>query len=290
MRDTDCIDGGVICDSSDSDAPKVMRSTEMVSFDCSFSTVADCDRSRLSGMIFRLCARLCGESVQGEYSCRGRDRENIKKAFVAPRSFMKELYNIASENDLFSHNGHHYRVSGLPPHFGASLEIEFASGESVSAGNNQTNFISRKSGEELEALFAKYAGISEDDECLWQSITFSRSHQNAGKCFYIDVFADGKDEMTVQGYCISPCGKRCEAEEPFVLSRESVTALRALRLEAVNDKKKKPSPPFDARDKEKRELVLWDFKGNEREKELSEKTICDILEILVPEFEKHSEQ
>ena len=44
-------------------------------------------------------------------------------------------------------------MSGLPPDYGVKLDIQYASGESIRASNNQDCFLSLEAMEELISLF-----------------------------------------------------------------------------------------------------------------------------------------
>lgn len=283
-KDTDHIDGGVVRNYSDPNAPKKIVSAKITDFECYFSTVSDTEKTSISGMTFTLSAKLYGDTVKGEYICKSRDKEKEKHTFEADRSFMEELYSIVAKYDLAQYNGYYYSVSGLPDDFGSNLRIVFESGEMICANDNQTSFLSQEAECSVEALFARYAGVKRGEETLWQCITVSRTCQVAGKCFFIDVFADDGDVMTTQGYCFSHDGKRCEAEEPFTLSKNAVLALRALELEKLPRKKKGIDLGFEVKDKEKRQLVLYSRNGEETEREFSDQTLLKVLEILVPEF------
>ena len=73
-RETDDIDGGVKTYNSGEDSPKVIESTEIVSFECEFSLIAAVfeEESELSGRIYKLSAVL--EDVTVKSKIKWRDR------------------------------------------------------------------------------------------------------------------------------------------------------------------------------------------------------------------------
>jgi len=150
--DTDAIDGGVQHDTS-YDAPKVIKSTEITDFSCTFSALTMLkEDTPLAGNKYSLKAKLENGVVEGSYRAQNRaDGKSI--AFHADTAFMDALQAIVTAHDLAQHNGHSYRVSGLPDNFGAVLSIDYASGENIYASNNQTCFLSHAAMEDLEALF-----------------------------------------------------------------------------------------------------------------------------------------
>lgn len=143
------IDGGVR-HFHDDNAPKEINATEITDFRCKFSTV-DLMRedSPIAGHLFTLYA--CQK--EGYFELRDRSKEEGKKTFAPDETFFGELQQIVSQYAFAQHNGQHYRVSGLPPHFGMELEIRYASGEEIRASNNQSCFLPLEAMEALVALF-----------------------------------------------------------------------------------------------------------------------------------------
>ncbi|MBQ3031186.1 MAG: hypothetical protein IJD29_01695, partial [Anaerotignum sp.] len=125
---------GVVRDNSDPDAPKVIESDFIISFLCEFSALDRMEEDTyLSGKNYRLEARLKDGAVKGHYSPYGTHGEDI--LFAADHSFMYELQEVVSRYDLAQYNGMDVSVSGLPEMYGASLQIVYASGESISASD-----------------------------------------------------------------------------------------------------------------------------------------------------------
>jgi len=154
MTESDEVDGGVIIENS-IDAPKVIESTEITEFYCECSTLAMATDLPLSGYVFTLEAAVNGDVVTGTFSTRGREAEDF--SFETDIGFMEALQDIVAEYDLPQHNGHSYRVSGLPDQYGAVLSVKYASEESIYASDNQDNFLSMEAVEALIDLFRVYA-------------------------------------------------------------------------------------------------------------------------------------
>lgn len=134
----------------DTDAPKVIDSTEITFFHCKFSTFdIPLIDSTIAGNIIILHA----EGSGGSYCLRNRSEVNSEGSFIPDTAFFGHLQQLVSRYDLAQHNGQHYTVSGLPPDFGIDLEIRYASGERIRSSNNQSCFLSLEAMEELVALF-----------------------------------------------------------------------------------------------------------------------------------------
>lgn len=143
------VDGGVR-HRVDTNAPKSIVSTEIVAFSCKFSALNYSIRDfGLAGRIFTLQADKNG----GSYEERTREKVHEKKEFSTTPEFFAALQQIVALYDFAQHNGQFYTVSGLPPDFGAVLEVRYASGESISASDNQSCFLSMEAMEALAALF-----------------------------------------------------------------------------------------------------------------------------------------
>ena len=135
------------------DAPKTMESTEITAFDCTFSTL-DMDEGDLSGHVYTLQASLQAGTVNGGITVRDQDGNNENNVFTADAVFMQQLQSIVKDHALASHNGLRHQVSGLPDTYGAELCVTYASGEEISAGDNQDNFLSPAAMRALVELFS----------------------------------------------------------------------------------------------------------------------------------------
>lgn len=156
---TDDIDGGVRTSRTDPYAPKVINSTEITSFNCVFSTVTLDSSYGFEGKVYSLEAKVKEGKVYGHIDYYDRSGEGSKIGFETDVQFMESLYGIVARYDFAQHNGYSYFISGLPDMYGAYLNIGFASGEAISASDNQSNFLSVESMRELIALFAEYSGL-----------------------------------------------------------------------------------------------------------------------------------
>ena len=147
--DTDDIDGGVT-HYVDTDAPKVIESTQIVSFHCEISaTDLMTDSSPIAGRYHTLHAAPDG----GSYEARGGGTVFAEREFTPNEAFFDALQQIVFQYDLAQYNGQFYTVSGLPPDLGSKLEILYTSGECIHCSNNQSCFLPLKAIEELVSLF-----------------------------------------------------------------------------------------------------------------------------------------
>lgn len=154
-RNTDDIDGGVKTYNSGEASPKVIESTEIVSFECEFSLIAAVleEESELAGRIYTLDAEQDKEAVKCKIDCYGRESSSVPREFTADASFMKNLQTIVEKYDFAQHNGYESVVSGLPHMYGVKLDIKYASGESIYAYDNQDCFLPFDAMKELVELF-----------------------------------------------------------------------------------------------------------------------------------------
>ena len=147
--DTDDIDGGVQ-HSEDTGAPKTIYSTKIISFHCEFSTTdLMMDSSPIAGRYYTLHA----ESGGANYEARGGGTVYDERKFTPDKAFFDVLQQIVAKYDFAQYNGQYYTVSGLPPDYGAKLNIQYDSGESIQCSNNQSCFIPLEAMEEIVSLF-----------------------------------------------------------------------------------------------------------------------------------------
>ncbi|MBE6870840.1 MAG: hypothetical protein E7491_02720 [Ruminococcaceae bacterium] len=151
--ETDDVDGGVRHYNSGDDAPKEIKSTEITEFNCTFSLFADAEEGELECGLYKCKAVLNGGAVDCNIRWRDRTGKGDDLSFEADAAFMENLQQIACEYNLAKHNGYSYSVSGLPDMYGALLDIRYASGESIYAYNNQSNFLPRAMLKKLFDLF-----------------------------------------------------------------------------------------------------------------------------------------
>jgi len=151
--------GGGKTDNTDPDAPKIIHSTEITSIECSFTTANALNTSRLGKRFYRFEAVLQNGKVTGSYRSEipSSPDETVSVMFETDDTFMTELQSISTEHGIAKYNGISIRVGGLPPKLGSRLYIAYASGEQISAANNQSNFLTIAEMEALESLFYKTA-------------------------------------------------------------------------------------------------------------------------------------
>ena len=148
-RNTEDIDGGQTHYIVE-DAPKVIESTEIVTFSCEFSTThMPLNESAVAGRYYTLYA---GEN-SGRFQARAGGHVYAERSFTPDDAFFEQLQQIVSEYDFAQHNGEYYTVAGLPSDLGASLDILYASGESISTSDNQSTFLPLEAMEALVTLF-----------------------------------------------------------------------------------------------------------------------------------------
>ena len=149
------IDGGVT-DNSTLTAPKRIESTQIISFDCRFSTM-DIDKpEKLGNHIYQLHAKLENGAVQGMYQVRDTGETH---SFRVSQKFLGEVQILVESYSLAQYNGHDYTVAGLPDEYGAQLDVQYASRESIYAYDNQDNFLPLEAMEELLNLFERGAAV-----------------------------------------------------------------------------------------------------------------------------------
>ena len=153
FEDDDVIEGGVVRRYNDPDAPKTIESSEIVSFSLNLHYYVD--EGAIECGVHDMQAYINEGKVKGSYSFHNRCGEGSSFNFECEEAFMNELDKIIKENNLSNHNGYFHKVSGLPDMYGASLNVEYISGEKLYAYDNQSNFIEETAMEELIGLFSK---------------------------------------------------------------------------------------------------------------------------------------
>ena len=135
-------DGGVKRFNSGEDAPKTIASQKIIGFKCEFSLVAAVleEESELDGRVYKLSAVLENETVNCKIKWYDRFGNGENKDYTTDVPFMNKLQEIVAKYDFAKHNGYSYKISGLPDMYGAKLDIEYASGESIYAYDNKTQY------------------------------------------------------------------------------------------------------------------------------------------------------
>ena len=134
------VDGGTRI-SKDTDAPKEIRSRELIRFSCSVSMLSmmEEDTGLPCGM-YRFTAKreesgaVCGASF-GRGCFEKVTQSRCDPALLDAVAELLRRYNVAQ------YNGSYYKVSGLPDFYGAELDADYASGESISCYHNQDQFL-----------------------------------------------------------------------------------------------------------------------------------------------------
>ena len=154
-RETDDIDGGVKTYNSGENSPKVVDSTEIISFEFEVSlyNIVVEEESELVGRNYKLNAVLEDGAVKSKIKWCDRVGAGEEHDFTADASFMTNLQEIVSKYNFAQYNGYISKVSGLPDMYGAKIDIKYASGESIYAYDNQDCFISIDAIKELVKIF-----------------------------------------------------------------------------------------------------------------------------------------
>ena len=139
--DPAAVDGGR-CVSTDFAAPKTIRCRRITAFSCAFSTMAYQDAPEVPPAgIYRLEAVRTGKTVSGQFGFRRHDGSGNDRTFTTDTIFLDKLAKIVRKGGIARFNGIHTTVSGLPDLYGAELSIRYASGERISANDNQDCFL-----------------------------------------------------------------------------------------------------------------------------------------------------
>lgn len=157
-RNTDNIDGGVVTRNSGEDSPKVIESTDIISFNCELSFIATVfdEENELEGKVYKMRAVLEDNKIKAKIDWHNRSGAGDKSEFEADLSFMTKLQDIVSKYDFAQYNGYIHHVSGLPDMYGECIDIKYASGESIYASDNQSGFIPFEAIKDIVKLFHSY--------------------------------------------------------------------------------------------------------------------------------------
>lgn len=205
------VDGGVT-DNSDPNAPKTIESTQITSFVCWFSTMDAAEPGALGNHIYELQAKLENGAVKGTYQVRDTGEE---RSFRASHNFLNEIQGLVEMYDLVQYNGHSITVAGLPGEYGAQLEVQYASRESIYAYDNQDNYLSWGAMNELLKLFERGAAV--------RPVTLSLAVETK---YESESLTDGYGEMRYPIY-------RLDAEGNNALSA-ALAALNEMRLDGAS--------------------------------------------------------
>lgn len=149
-----CEDGGTRI-RRDTDAPKEILSREPVRFSCRFSALSlqECDTGMIQG-VYSFNALKGEGGVMCTVVCNNpRAIPERERKFTRSDDLMTELDTLLREHDVARYNGSYYKVSGLPDFYGATIDVEYASGETIYCYNNQDPFLPIELIRELCGLF-----------------------------------------------------------------------------------------------------------------------------------------
>ena len=141
----------------DSEAPTVIKSKDMISFDVSsalgFDNDYENDICRISAFAVR-AERGTFISLTLEKGHRY-DFEKTCKVVYVEEDIFPTLVELVERHDIAKRNGSHSRTYGLPEDFGGSISVLYASGEAISISNNQSPVISVKAAIDIKNAFEK---------------------------------------------------------------------------------------------------------------------------------------
>ena len=147
------IDGGTRI-RHDTDAPKVIESRELTRFSCRFSALSlmEEDTQLLRG-VYDFSASRGEDGVSCTVDCNNPKVLGGERREVRTEEFLAELEQLVREHNVAQYNGSYYKVSGLPDFYGAWVDAEYASGETLYCYNNQDPFLPAEMIRELCRLF-----------------------------------------------------------------------------------------------------------------------------------------
>lgn len=151
-KNNDDIDGGVV-KRYWADVPKVIESTEIVTFHCEISLIAACDVDDIGHRVYKLDAAVKDGEVLVKYNWRERGGKSDKAEYKTDEDFMTRLQEIVALHNFAQYNGYYHTVSGLPDMYGERLDIVYASGERINVHDNQSGFLPSEAARELIMLF-----------------------------------------------------------------------------------------------------------------------------------------
>ena len=148
-----CVDGGTRI-RYDTNAPKEINSRELIRFSCRFSALSLMEEdTQLPRGVYYFGASKGENGVSSTVGCNnprvlgGERRETRSQELFAELESLLRKYNVAQ------YNGSYYKVSGLPDFYGAKVDAEYASGETLYCYHNQDPFLPIPFVQELCRLF-----------------------------------------------------------------------------------------------------------------------------------------
>lgn len=137
-------------DDSNPNAPKTVSSTEIVSFGSYFSVFSyDLqDDPVLTARFYRFSAKKDGDRVLCTV-----ETDAERKSFEKEPAFLDDIRKITQAYDFAQYNGLSVETHGLPEDFGATIDIDYASGEHIYAHHNTDMFLPMDAARALVSLF-----------------------------------------------------------------------------------------------------------------------------------------
>ena len=147
------IDGGTRI-RRDTDAPKEITSRELIRFSCRFSALSLMEEdTQLPRGVYDFGASKGEGGVSSTVDCNNPKVLGGERRDVRTEEFLAELEQLVREHNVAQYNGQYYKVSGLPDFYGATVDAEYASGETLYCYNNQDPFLPIPFVRELCRLF-----------------------------------------------------------------------------------------------------------------------------------------
>ena len=135
------IDGGTRI-RRDTDAPKEITSRELICFSCRFSALSLMEEdTQLPRGVYDFGASKGEDGVSSTVDCNNPKVLGGERREVRSEEFLAELESLLRKYNVAQYNGQYYKVSGLPDFYGAKVDAEYASGETLYCYNNQDPFL-----------------------------------------------------------------------------------------------------------------------------------------------------
>ena len=147
------IDGGTRI-RRDTDAPKEITSRELIRFSCRFSGLSLMEEdTQLPRGVYDFGAARGEQGVECTVSCSNPKVLDGERKEWRTDGILTEIDALLRKHNVAQHNGNYYKVSGLPDFYGAKVDAEYASGETLYCYNNQDPFLPVSFVQELCCLF-----------------------------------------------------------------------------------------------------------------------------------------
>lgn len=156
-----CEDGGTRI-RHDTDAPKEICSRELIRFSCRFSAYSlQREESGLWPGVYSFSASKGEGGVACTAKCNNpRVLPTGERKFTGGEDVLIALEALLREHGVARYNGSYYKVSGLPDFYGATVDAEYASGETIYCYNNQDPFLPV----ELIRALCRLFGVRQEQE------------------------------------------------------------------------------------------------------------------------------